>query len=131
MARELSLQEQVAKEVAAAKRRELEELLAWQLKAMKLPSPKREFRFHPTRMWRVDFAWTEFMVVVEIEGLTHQGGRHQRIAGFEADAEKYMALERAGYKLLRLTPRLVRSGKGVRWINDVLEDESKKRGLHT
>ncbi len=32
------------------------------------PAPKREFRFHPTRQWRFDFAWERERVAVELEG---------------------------------------------------------------
>ena len=50
--------------------------------------PKKEFRFHPKRRWRFDFAWPDEKFAVEIEGLTHSGGRHQRMDGFLRDAEK-------------------------------------------
>lgn len=110
-----------AREAAAAKRRALEDRLAQQITACQLPVPDREFLFHPTRKWRVDFAWSQFMVLVEIEGLTPQGGRHQRLAGFEADAEKYGEAQRLGFTVVRLTPTQVRTGAGVRLISDVLQ----------
>lgn len=34
-----------------------EETLLLQLRALKLPAPEREYRFHPGRRWRFDFAW--------------------------------------------------------------------------
>lgn len=33
-----------------------------------LPEPVREFRFHPVRGWRADFAWPEHKLLLEIEG---------------------------------------------------------------
>jgi very-short-patch-repair endonuclease len=68
-----------------------------------LPEPEREFRFHPNRKWRVDFAWPASMLAVEIEGMAYGGGRHQRREGFTRDAEKYRALVAAGWRLLRFT----------------------------
>lgn len=110
-----------AREEAASKRRALEDRLAQQITACQLPVPDREFLFHPTRKWRVDFAWPEFMVLVEIEGLTPQGGRHQRLPGFEADAVKYGEAQRLGFTVVRLTPTAVRTGAGVRLVADVLQ----------
>ncbi|MCU0294377.1 MAG: endonuclease domain-containing protein [Thermoanaerobaculaceae bacterium] len=82
--------------------------------------PDREYQFHPERRWRVDFAWPEFWLLVEVEGITPAGGRHQRVAGFEADAEKYGEAQRLGWTVLRLSPTQVRTGAGVRLITDLL-----------
>ena len=63
----------------------------------------REHRFHATRQWRFDFAWPARMVAVEIEGITGgAGGRHQRAAGFVADAEKYEAALALGWTVYRV-----------------------------
>ncbi len=109
-----------AREEAAARRRALEDRLAQQIRAMQLPVPDREYQFHPERRWRVDFAWPEFWLLVEVEGITPAGGRHQRVAGFEADAEKYGEAQRLGWTVLRLSPTQVRTGAGVRLITDLL-----------
>jgi very-short-patch-repair endonuclease len=128
MARELSPGELWAKEAAKARRESLEARLAQQIHAMKLPHPKRQHRFHPERKWSADFAWPEFMVLAEVEGITHDGGRHQRIAGFERDAEKYAAAQALGWTVLRISPGMVRNGRGVRLIDDVLRKVSKAKG---
>ena len=60
-----------------------------------LPAHEREYRFAEGRKWRFDFAWLAQRVAVEIEGITPQVGRHQRLPGFLADAEKYEAALRA------------------------------------
>jgi very-short-patch-repair endonuclease len=66
---------------------------------------KREFRFHPERKWRADFAHLESRTLIEIEGGLHVqgGGRHNRAAGFIADAEKYVEAFLAGWNVVRLT----------------------------
>jgi very-short-patch-repair endonuclease len=61
------------------------------------------------------------MVAAEVEGLTREGGRHQRMAGFEKDAEKYTAAQLAGWTLLRFTSRMVRSAQAIRVIEIALQ----------
>ena len=51
------------------------------MRTEKLPPFEREFRFASPRRWRFDFCWPERKVAVEIEGLTPDSGRHQRVRG--------------------------------------------------
>lgn len=69
------------------------------------PELKREFVFHPKRKWRADFAHLESRTLIEIEGglYVESGGRHNRSAGFIADAEKYLEAFLAGWNVVRLT----------------------------
>ncbi len=53
----------------------LEELFAFQCKALKLPAPCREIVFCE-RKWRLDFAWPDIKLAVEIEGGIWTNGRH-------------------------------------------------------
>ena len=128
MARELTPREQWTKAEAKSKREALEDRLAFQIRAMKLPHPVRQHRFHPERKWSSDFAWIDFMVLAEVEGVTFAGGRHQRIGGFEKDAEKYAAAQALGWTVLRLSPGMIRNGRGVRLIDDVLRRVAKAKG---
>ena len=68
-----------------------------------LPEPNKEFRFHPTRMWRFDFAWPELKIAVELEGGIWNGGAHTRGAHFNSDCNKYNAALILGWKVLRYT----------------------------
>ena len=70
-----------------------------------LPVPVPEFKFHPTRRWRFDFAWPDRRLAVEIEGGAWIGGRHTRGAGFINDAIKYNSATEIGWKILRYTPQ--------------------------
>ncbi len=65
--------------------------------------PQSEYRFHPTRKWRFDFAYPEQKIAIEIEGGTWIGGRHIHPIGFEKDCEKYNFCAKLGYRLLRYT----------------------------
>ena len=67
------------------------------------PELEREFRFHPERKWRADFAHVESRTLIEIEGGIWIQGRHNRPQGFAADIEKYLEAALAGWHVLRLT----------------------------
>ncbi len=105
---------------APAARSRGEETLALHIRADHLPPPRREFRFHPTRKWAFDFAWPPLSLAVEVEGLTREGGRHQRQAGYAGDLEKYNAAVLAGWRLLRFTPAQVQSGVALATIKQAL-----------
>lgn len=74
------------------------------LKHERLPAPTTEYKFHPNRRWRADYAWVEHRVVLEVEGGVWTNGRHTRGAGFLKDVEKYNELAALGWRLLRTTP---------------------------
>lgn len=90
--------------------------------AARLPEPEREYRFHPTRDWRFDFAWPDHSnrhlaffepIAVEIEGGTWVAGRHSRGKGFEDDCEKYAEALIAGWRVLRVTSAMVEDGRAI------------------
>lgn len=72
-----------------------------------LPIPQREFRFDPVRKWRIDFAYPDKKLAIEIEGGIFTHGRHARVGGFLSDIEKYNALVKAGWRLLRYPPKRI------------------------
>lgn len=76
----------------------------WYWLANGIPAPQREYLFHPSRQWRLDFAWPAQLVAVEIEGGIWKKGRHVRGRGYRDDLEKYNALALAGWRLLRFEP---------------------------
>jgi very-short-patch-repair endonuclease len=68
------------------------------------PVLEKEFRFHPVRKWRADFAHLPSRTLIEIEGGIYVNGRHNRGAGFAADLEKYLEAALAGWRVIRLGP---------------------------
>lgn len=86
-----------------------------------LPRPEQEWRFHPVRKWRFDFAYPALMVAVEIEGGTWSGGRHTRGDGYEKDCEKYNTAALMGWKVIRLTTGMIADGRAIEWIGKALE----------
>lgn len=86
-----------------------------------LPEPKREYKFHPKRKWRIDYCWPHHKLAVEIEGGIWVYGRHNRATTFLKDMEKYNELAIAGFFLLRFTPKQWESLEAhhtiQRWFN--------------
>ena len=76
--------------------------VAWQRYGKPEFRIEREYVFHDTRRWRVDRAFPDQRVAVEIEGGIWNQGRHNRALGLIADAEKYNALAEAGWLLIRI-----------------------------
>ena len=63
---------------------------------------KREYRFHPTREWRFDFAIPAVRVAIEVEGGVWNGGRHFRPEGYLRDMEKYNEAAACGWLVIRV-----------------------------
>ncbi len=107
----------------------LEETLALHIRAAGLPPPVREYRFHPRRKWRFDFAWTEpDRVALEIEGAIWTQGRHTHPVGFMADMEKYNEAALMGWTLIRVTGDMIKKGQALQLIERALGKEELEFG---
>ena len=91
-------------------------------RALGLPEPVAEFRFHATRRWRFDFAWPNLKLAVEIDGgaFIPGGSRHTRGAGYRADCEKLAEAAIAGWRVIRCLPEHVTKGDAVHWIDQAI-----------
>ena len=81
----------------------------------------REHRFHPTRKWRLDLAWTDIKVACEVEGGTWSGGRHTRGSGFEGDCDKYNEAALLGWLVLRVTGSMIKDGRAISAVAKALK----------
>ncbi|MFC3107414.1 hypothetical protein ACFOFO_05490 [Undibacterium arcticum] len=98
----------------------IEETFALHCKAYGL-TPEREFKFHPSRKWRFDFAWPDRKCAVELEGGIWTGGRHTRGSGVIGDMEKYNQAGALGWFVFRFDGGAVKRGEAIKFINEVLE----------
>lgn len=93
-------------------------VLAWRgLAPQDAPAPQREYKFHPKRKWRMDFAWPNKYraggVYVEIDG----GNRMARVVNghpvaigrhtTDADYHKHNAAACAGWMRLAFTSTML------------------------
>jgi len=85
---------------------------------------EREYRFAPPRRWRLDFAFLDHQLAVEVEGGVWVTGRHVRPSGFIKDIEKYNALTLLGWRLLRVVPAMIEDGEALRLICSCLGDQA-------
>lgn len=91
-----------------------EELLAIQLRATGIKYV-REYRFAPPRRWRADYR-IDPDVLVEVEGGLWTGGAHARPKGIIRDIEKANEAVLMGYRLLRVTPDMIKDGTALALI---------------
>lgn len=76
----------------------------------------KEYKFHPTRRWRFDYAIVEHMIAIEVEGGVWTKGRHTRGKGFLNDITKYNTATSMGWRLIRVTPQQLLTMQTVSYI---------------
>lgn len=90
---------------------ELEVMLELQILGSALPAPLREFEAFDDRKFRLDFAWPERRIGVEVQGMVH------RIKGrFGADIEKRALHMLAGWRVLEVSRKEIKSGAAIEWL---------------
>ena len=116
----------------------LEDLFYSQCKAAGLPLPARQLRLipiqrqkpdHPRELMtrhKVDFAWIDEAIVLEVQGGTWGGGRHTRGKGYAGDCWKMAALQLCGWIVYYATGDQVKSGEALAWITEALENAQSK-----
>ena len=83
-----------------------------------------EHRFAPPRRWRFDRAHVPARIAIEIDGGTHNGGRHVTGAGYTRDCEKLNTAAARGWLIFRLTSDMLRDDPVTHlgMIRDKIED---------
>ena len=105
---------------------DLEATLESQMRLLALPVPEIEYKFHPVRRWRFDFAYPDLMLAIEVEGGTWSGGRHTTGSGFEKDCEKYGEAMMLGWNIYRCTGGMVKNGLAVSTIQKLISLSTKE-----
>ena len=85
-----------------------------------LPQPVTEYYFHDFRNWRIDFAWPEIFVAVEIEGRGHAS-----YYNYLSDIDKYNNLAFLKWRLFRFIPEMVESGEAIADMKLILAEYPK------
>lgn len=107
------------------RRRDYKQELELLMLAAGLPAPEREYRFAPPRRWRFDYAWPDYRLAVEYEGIYQSAkSRHLTLKGYENDCEKYNAATVAGWRVLRFTAEMVSDGRALSALEALIEQEA-------
>lgn len=86
-----------------------------------------EHKFHPDRRWRFDGCWPEKLVAYEVDGGNWMAriikgrpvaiGRHSQ----DADLEKMVEAAILGWRVIRVSPSMVKSGAAISAIERILK----------
>ena len=108
--------------IKKAKRESLERQMEVQMKSLRYEY-EREFLFHPTRKFRFDFAFPQFLIALEAEGGTWVGGAHGRGKHYESDCTKYNEAVQLGWKVGRFTTDMIKRGEPLAWAEKMIKKE--------
>lgn len=96
----------------------------------KLPQPIAEYKFHPDRKWRFDFAWIEKKIALEVEGGIWQrkygAGGHNRGSGMIRDMEKYNSATKLGWQIYRFSSDQMDQQKTHDFLFEVLRQKARE-----
>jgi very-short-patch-repair endonuclease len=106
-----------------------EEAFAYWCRALKLPMPQRNFRFHPTRRFEIDWAWPTLKVGIEIQGGIWVGGAHARPMNIVRDMTKHNLLLDFGWRVWHYTPKEVVDGIAAEHLDKVLRAADTRLGF--
>ena len=109
---------------AKAKRERWEAELLKQIRAAKIETPEREYKFDTRngRQWRFDFAWPYKRIAAEVNGGVNMpgGGRHNREIG--KDGEKRNEAQLQGWDVYEFTPDQIKSGYALNVIEEAIAE---------
>lgn len=104
---------------------DLEAAFAYYLRTLAPSLARRvetEYRFHPSRRWRFDFAFPAERVAVEVDGgqWLPRGGRHAR----DSDREKLNAAACLGWRVFRFSGSMLEQDPAgcIEQVREALED---------
>jgi very-short-patch-repair endonuclease len=102
----------------------LEDELDRQLLGIKPFVPyKRQFRFHPYRLWRFDFCFPQFKLGIEVQGgiWSRNPGDHTRGSGVQEDCEKLSEAALLGYLVFQFTEKMIYKAWAFTIIDDFIK----------
>jgi len=91
-------------------------------KAYDLPDPEPEFRFSEERRYRLDCAWPQWKLGIEVHGgLGSYLPSHMSYKNRRRDIDKVLLAQRLGWRVLEFEWKDIFSGSAVELIRDVLK----------
>lgn len=71
----------------------------------RLPDCQTEYKFHPVRKWRFDYAFVFYSIAIEVQGGIWIGGAHSRGRFLVRDYEKLNEAQLLGWIVLQVQPK--------------------------
>lgn len=100
---------------------DLETYLAYIAPSLGLPwDLVPEYRFHPTRKWRLDWAWPDAKIGIEFDGVMMRTVGHNSLGGILRDTEKINEAQRLGWSVYRANAKNVGDSSFYALIESVL-----------
>jgi len=91
---------------------------------------EKEYRFHPTRRWRGDYAILEPHIIIECEGGAYVRGRHVRGTGYVKDMQKYREAFVLGWSVIRFTPQEIERGEHISVLERWRQNQASQKQIH-
>jgi hypothetical protein len=100
---------------------ELENIFNLQLMAYKITGYEREYKFHPSRRFRFDYAWPAQMIAVELQGgVWGKKSGHNSGTGIIAEMEKSNQAQMLGWQVYKFFVDQVKSGEAIQFMQSIL-----------
>jgi very-short-patch-repair endonuclease len=111
------------KEFRNSERTKWEDAFIGLVRIHKLPKPESQYKFHPERGWKSDFAYPSHRLLIEIEGgiWRRGGGAHSHPSNILRDIEKYNAAALLGFYVLRFSDREIKDQSCIETVRNFLE----------
>ena len=100
--------------------------LPQQIAACGLEAPLLEVLVCAGRKFRFDLAWPARKLACEVDGAVWVNGRHSRGGGVQRDCEKFSLAAIHGWRVMRVTTDMVRSGKALALVEQALGGPSSR-----
>lgn len=81
-----------------------------------------EYKFHPDRKWRFDFANSDSKIAVEVNGGQWAKSGHSTGRGLQRDAEKLNAAQGMGWKVYVLTTSMLHKRVAAENVRKILQE---------
>lgn len=80
----------------------------------------QEYKFHPVRKWRYDFALSKG-ILIDVDGAIWTQGHHTRGQGIEDDFEKMNEAALLGWRVLKFSTGQCKSGYAIETIKRAMQ----------
>lgn len=113
---------------AKAVREQLEADFFVQFRGSGVPAPATQVKHVPGRAFRLDFAWPELKLGVEVDGgIKSRQKSHTSVGGILRDIEKHNSGIEQGWTVIRLHTDMVYDGSGFQLVKRVYERFARER----